>query len=177
MGYEGSAVQSHCAWSAPESGHRGRVGLTGPSSRLRSCGVKLKPVLVISARLAPARSGPTRGSQTSPFTPNWQNLSTEALTTIRSDCRIDLAYSYHVDRGRPPQLRPAQFVWASTVRGKNSQYWSSLNQAHLMSNRRSPASRVSARATIRREHWLASIADAAQFAKDPAPSDAGDGQA
>jgi hypothetical protein len=30
--------------------------------------------------------------------------------------------------------------------------------------------------TIRREHWLAPVADATQFAKDPAPSDAGDGQ-
>src|ERR1700733_4849351 len=30
MGYEGSAVQSHCACSAPESVHRGRVGLAGP---------------------------------------------------------------------------------------------------------------------------------------------------
>ncbi len=31
--------------------------------------------------------------------------------------------------------------------------------------------------TIRREHWLAPVADAVQFAKDPAPSDAGDGPA
>jgi hypothetical protein len=31
--------------------------------------------------------------------------------------------------------------------------------------------------TIRREHWLAPVADAAQFTKDPAPSDAAAGRA
>jgi len=54
MGYEGSAVQSHCACSVPKSVHKRRVGLAGPVVQVRSCRARRKLATTTQLPTAPS---------------------------------------------------------------------------------------------------------------------------